>query len=121
MSDDGDYDRDTGPEAYEHAALSPPWRELRGWYIQRDHSRCDVRPRWSEEYGPTSPRTGRAVSYAQAYREYLEGRAGGGLWDYDTEREMALVSNAMRLMLRRSRARQRRLRVRNAPRRRAPR
>lgn len=118
MSDEGDYDRDTGPEAYEHAALSPPWREQRGWAISGDRRRCDVRPLWSEEYGPTSPRTGRAVSYAQAYREYLDGRAGGGLWDYDTEREMALASHARRVLERRHRARQRRLRVRRAPRRR---
>lgn len=118
MSDEGDYDRDTGPEAYEHAALSPPWREQRGWAISGDRRRCDVRPLWSEEYGPTSPRTGRSVSYAQAYREYLDGRAGGGLWDYDTEREMALVSNAQRVQLRRERARRRTLRVRGRVRRR---
>lgn len=118
MTDEGDYDRDTGPEAYAHAALSPPWREQRGWAISRDRKRCDVRPIWSEEYGPTSPRTGRSVSYAQAYREYLDGRAGGGLWDYDTEREMALANSTMRAALRRQLARHRSLRVRGAPRRR---
>jgi len=108
MLDAYDYDLDTGPGPLDVILQAPPWREFWGWRWVG----LDCRPRYSPEYGPISPRTGRQVSYDIAWLEYEIGRAGGGLWDYDTERECAAIAQAEARQFRRSRVRFRMVRTR---------
>lgn len=122
----GDYELETGAGPFDELAARPPWREcigfVWGWECRR-HGGCnggrrtcalEWMPRrvFGDEYGPTSPRTGMPCSWSRAWSEYYEGRAGGGLWDYETEAEMDRRNYRRRRSAAKERARAKPVRVR---------
>lgn len=112
----GDYDLETGDGPFDGLALLPPWREWTGyrWEWERWGKRFELRPHqtYSEPYGPTSPRSGLPCSWRQAWVEWWECRASGGLWDYETEREMDMANYRRRRAHAREKARADVVRVR---------
>jgi hypothetical protein len=92
------------PSLYEEAMYGYPWTDGYRVVMAVHQDEVSWHYSWTAEYGPTSPRTGQAVSYEKALEEYELSREAGGLWDFDSEAETAARAAHPRLLMQRARA-----------------